>query len=134
MGPEFISRIIKTTMVLALLIALFGSVYFDWLASVGILAGAVWSCLNLYFIKGLISEVITTGKPRKWIAVLLAVVKFPVLYGAGFLLLDLGYFSPAALLAGFSLIFLVALLKVLGRLMLKMDTFELQRKQPEGNS
>lgn len=134
MGLEFISRIIKTTLVLALLVALFGSVYYDFRESVGVLAGAIWGTLNLFFIKTLVTEVISLGKTRKKVAYSMAAIKFPVLYLAGYLLLDLGYFSPASLLAGFSLIFLVAVLKVLGRLVMNMDTIELRPKQPEGNS
>ena len=134
MGLEFITRIIKTTSVVALMVALFGSVYYDWQPSLGFLAGATWGLLNLYLIKSLVTEAITTGKPRKWVAIGIGVVKFPVLYFAGYLLLDLGYFSPVSLLAGFSLLFVVAVLKVLGRLILKMDTYQLGQKQPEGNS
>ncbi|MCK4857747.1 MAG: hypothetical protein KAT58_07260 [candidate division Zixibacteria bacterium] len=134
MGLEFISRIIRMTLILAVLIALFGSVYYNWQESLGILLGAVWGVLNLYFIKGVIVQVVTPKETQKSLAFILVVVKFPVLYVAGYFLLACGYFSPQSLLIGFSLIFAVAFLKVLGRVLLKMDMIEFKKKQPDGNS
>ncbi len=134
MGLEFISRIIRMTLILAVLIALFGSVYYNWQESLGILLGAVWGVLNLYFIKGVIVQVVTPKETQKSLAFILVVVKFPVLYVAGYFLLACGYFSPQSLLIGFSLIFAVAFLKVLGWVLLKMDMIEFKKKQPDGNS
>lgn len=135
MGLEFISRIIRTTLLLAVLIALFGSVYFDWLESVGVLVGAVWGVANLYFLRSLVVETLTPKKTRKLAAIIWGIFKFPVLYGAGYFVLAAGWFSPASLLIGFSLIFLVAVLKVLGRLVTRMDSTGINYyKQPEGNS
>jgi hypothetical protein len=134
MGLEFISRIIKTTLILALLAFVFGSVYYDFSEALGCLVGAAWGVLNLYAIKSLITEVITPDRPRKSVALVLALIKFPLLYAVGYFLLSLNYFSPESLLVGFSLMFAVAFLKVLGRVILGMDTIDLKRKQAEENS
>jgi hypothetical protein len=48
-------------------------------------------------------------------------IKFPVLYGVGFLLLWNGYLSVAGLVAGFTWPFFVLLMKGLGRYYLKLD-------------
>ena len=48
-------------------------------------------------------------------------IKFPVLYGAGFLLLWNGYLSVIGLVAGFTWPFFVLTMKGLGRYYLKLD-------------
>jgi len=49
------------------------------------------------------------------------VAKVPVLYAVGFVLLSSGWFPVASLLAGFNWPFVVIVLKVLGRVLLRMD-------------
>jgi hypothetical protein len=132
MGLEFITRIIKTTAILALVAALYLTMYYNGRTAVGFLLGATWSLVNLYFIKGMVVEIITPNERRKDVAAVLGMIKFPVLYVAGYFIVASGYFSVYALLAGFSLIFPVALLKVLGRVVLHMDTFSFQKKHAEG--
>ncbi|HEX7401168.1 MAG TPA: ATP synthase subunit I [candidate division Zixibacteria bacterium] len=122
MGIEFIHRVIKTSLVLAVLILLFVTVYYDFKFAAGILAGCVWGCLNLYFMTQLITEIFAPGKEvKKRKVVLISVVKFPLLYAAGYLLLKTSYFPPLSLICGFTLIFLVIFLKALGRWILSMN-------------
>jgi hypothetical protein len=114
--------VIKTSLVLAVLILLFVTVYYDFKFGAGILAGSVWGCLNLYFLTQLITEVFSPGKEvKKRKVVLIAVVKFPFLYLAGYLLLKINYFPPLSLICGFTLIFLVIFLKAMGRWILSMN-------------
>lgn len=134
MGLEFITRIIRTTLILAGVLLVFGAFYYDVNEALGWFVGAVWGVLNLYFIKNLITEVLTPEETRKPVALVFALFKFPVLYVVGYFLLASGWFTPASLLIGFSLMFGVALLKVVGRMILGMDGFEWKRKQPEGNN
>lgn len=98
----------------------------------GFLVGVVWSLINFYLLKRLITELITPAETRKDIAVVLGMLKFPILYGVGYLIVASDYFSIYMLLAGFSLIFLVMLLKVLARLILRLDTFGFEKKHVEG--
>jgi hypothetical protein len=122
MGIEFIHRVIKTSLVLAVLILLFVTVYYDFKFGAGILAGCIWGCLNLYFLTQLITQIFSPGKEvKKRKVVLIAVVKFPLLYLAGFLLLKMNYFPPISLVCGFTLIFLVIFLKALGRWILSLN-------------
>jgi hypothetical protein len=132
MGTEFITRIIKTTAALALIVALYLTMYYSGRVALGFLMGVAWSLTNLYFIKGMVTELITPNETRKDVAIVLGIIKFPVLYVGGFLVVASGYFSVYSLLAGFSLIFPIALLKVLGRVILRMDVFGIEKKHAEG--
>jgi hypothetical protein len=125
MGIEFIHRVIKTSLVLAALGFLFVTVCYDFKFGGGILAGAVWGCLNLLFLTHLITEVFTPGKEvRKAKVIVIALVKFPLLYLFGFVLLKIDYFPPVSLVSGFTLIFMVMFLKALGRWILSLDSRE----------
>jgi hypothetical protein len=122
MGVEFIHRVIKTSLVLAVLGFLFVTVYYELKFGVGVLAGTAWGCLNLLFLANLITEVFSPGKEvRKGRIVLIAVVKFPLLYAAGYLLLSIKHLPPESLLIGFTLIFVVMFLKAMGRWVLSLD-------------
>jgi hypothetical protein len=130
MGVEFIHRVIKTSLVLAVLGFLFVTVYHDFRFGAGILAGAIWGCLNLLFLTHLVTEVFSPGKEvRKGKVIIIALVKFPLLYLCGYLLLRIDYFPPISLLSGFTLIFLVMLLKALGRWILSLEG----NKKPNAN-
>lgn len=122
MGVEFIHRVIKTSLVLAALGFLFVTVYYNFKFAAGILVGAIWGCLNLLFLTHLITEVFSPGKEiRKGKVILIALVKFPLLYAAGYLLLRINYFPAESLLSGFTLIFVVMFLKALGKWVLSLD-------------
>jgi hypothetical protein len=123
MGVEFIHRVIKTSLVLAVLGFIFFTVYYDFKFGAGILAGAIWGSLNLLFLTHLITEVFNPGKEvRKGKVIVIALIKFPLLYLFGYLLLAIKYFPPISLLSGFTLIFLVMFLKALGRWILSLDS------------
>lgn len=131
MGVEFIHRVIKTTLVLAALGFLFVTVYYDFKFGGGILASAVWGCLNILFLTHLITEVFSPGKEiRKGKVIMIAVVKFPLLYAAGFLLLRTGYFPLVSLVIGFSLLFVVMFLKAMGRWILSSGSKEKKNTAP----
>ena len=116
MGLEFINRVIKTTLLLGALVFIFGSFYFDYIYATGIFIGMLWGCANLWLIRQFIVNYITPGDRNLGKLSLLAVVKFPVLYAAAFLILKLGWFSVVSFVIGFSLIFIVITLKALGKL------------------
>ncbi len=132
MGLEFITRIIKTTAVVSLVVSLCISYYFDWKIGLGFFVGSAWSLINLFFIRTLIKEVVSPNEARKSITAVLALLKFPLLYVAGYFIVASEFFSVYALLAGFSLLFAVIVLKVLGRLILGLDVPGVRTKQPEG--
>jgi hypothetical protein len=122
MGVEFIHRVIKTSLVVAVLGFLFVTVYHDFRFGAGVLAGAIWGSLNLLFLTHLITEVFSPGREvRKRKVILIALVKFPLLYAAGYLLLRIDYFPAESLLIGFTLLFVVMFLKAMGRWILSLD-------------
>ena len=122
MGPEFIHRVIKTSLVVAVLGFLFVAVYYNFRFGAGILVGTIWGGLNLYFLTNLITEIFSPGKEvRKGKIILIILVKFPLLYLIGYILLIIKYFPAVSLISGFTLIFLVMFLKALGRWVLSLD-------------
>lgn len=131
MGPEFIHRVIKTSLVVSVLGFLFVTVYYNFRFGAGILVGAIWGSLNLYFLTNLITEIFSPGKEvRKGKVILIVLVKFPLLYLIGYVLLIIKYFPAISLVSGFTLIFLVMFLKALGRWVLSLET----SKKPETKS
>jgi F-type H+-transporting ATPase subunit a len=82
----------------------------DWVP--GILTGGGWMFLNLFFLFRLLSIAMrpAAGDAKQMRqAGILAILKFPVLYLAGFFILRSGFFEPAALLLGLSAFFAAVL-------------------------
>jgi hypothetical protein len=134
MGLEFITRIIKTTAVVSLVASLCISYYFDWRFGLGFLIGSTWSLVNFFFIRSLIKEVLSPEGLRKTITAVLGLLKFPLLYVAGYYLIKAEVFPIYSLMAGFSLVFVVIVLKVLGRLILGLDVPGVRHKHSEGSA
>lgn len=123
MGLEFIQRIIKTTAVVATLAGLFVAVYYQFPYAVGLWLGALWGCLNFFFIAALVKALLTPAQPIRWGNVIVTLgIKFPLLYGLGYLLLVWRYAPAVSYLIGFTLLIAVTVLKALGRMLLGLDT------------
>ncbi|OGC79731.1 MAG: hypothetical protein A2W07_07035 [candidate division Zixibacteria bacterium RBG_16_43_9] len=118
MGLEFINRIIRTSLIVSALSFLFVSVYRNFLFGLGLFLGTAWGCLNLFFITQLVVEAFSLKKPNKGKLTLILLIKFPLLYYAGYILLRLKYFPVESLLIGFTLIFAITFLKALGQVVL----------------
>src|SRR3990172_7475627 len=119
MGLEFITRVIKVTLILAAVSLLAVSVYYGFGFGLAIFLGSLWGCVNLFFIKLLVQEFITAEK-RDYLRIWTILgIKFPILYLAGFGLLRIDYLPALNLALGFSLIPAVVFLKGLGRLILE---------------
>ncbi len=77
--------------------------YFSFFGTLAFLTGALWALVNLYFIRQLLyGLLIETPKNFPKIA-LLVLIKFPLLYGAGFALLYYQSDFLWASMVGFSL-------------------------------
>ena len=121
MDLDLLKRVRRTSVIIGVPLAVIIATYWGISVGGGWIAGMAWSLVNLYFIGSLIEKVLTTGD-RSVPAIAISVfIKFPVLYGAGFLLLWNGYLSVAGLMAGFTWPFFVLLMKGLGRYYLKLD-------------
>jgi len=124
MNLGFIRRSIETALVLTglsflVLVALGRS---GWAWSMGL--GSVWACLNWLLISALVRILLVrdrklSGRSKVRVA-LLMLVKFPLLYGAGYLLLRQGL-PVLGLLSGFWIILGVVIAKAAGRLIMGMD-------------
>ena len=118
---DFVGRTLKTTGVVLLICSLFGIYYFGLWPSIAFLSGGIWAMVNLIFTAGLIRAAIRPDGVDLSKAAGMAVIKFPLLYAAGYFLLKVEYFEPLHLLAGFSLLFIVIVLKVVSRAILGLD-------------
>ncbi len=134
MGLDFINRIIRTSLLLGALIFIFGSYYFDWQYSMGIFAGMLWGSANLWFIRQFMVSYLTTGERDAKKLAIIAVIKFPVLYLAGFFLLWFNLFPVLSFVIGFTLIFVVIVLKALGKLVTEggFKNFNLVERRVKG--
>ena len=117
MGIGFIYRTIRASAVLACIIFLAVWLYYDFKFAGGILIGAGWGCLNLFAILLVVKAMIAPERAKKRAILLILFLKFPLVYFIGYVILRLGYFPILSLLAGFTLIFLVMVLKALGQML-----------------
>ena len=129
MDIKFIDRIIKATLILALILFPFFALYIKLNFALSVLFGAVWGSLNLLAIKIIVVSFLPAEKRNLILGFGVLFIKLPVLYFVGYLLVTWKYLSIGGLLWGFSGIFIVAFLKVLGRTYLGLDNLP---KPPEG--
>jgi len=128
MGLEFIGRTIKTSLILSALIFIFGAFYFDTRYSLGIAIGLICNTANVWMIMGLVRRTLTPDDRKPLPIILFSMLKFPILYGLGYLVLRSDIAPVASYMVGFVLLFAVVLLKVAGsclsesRLMKVADT------------
>lgn len=115
MGLEFIGRVIKTSLIVSAFIIVFGSVYHDWNYSLGISIGLLFNCANIWLIMGLVRRTVTLDRRRPLSILIFGLVKFPLLYFVGYLILRADIVPVSSLLIGFVLLFTIIVLKVLGR-------------------
>ncbi len=130
LGPDFIRRVLVTTAWVGGLGFLCLAVYLGIRQAASWGAGAALGAADLYLLDALIREAIR-GR-RRGVLVLLGFLKFAGVYAVGALLLFALHLAPWFLLAGFSLFLVVALLKVLGRLLLATPAMQRERQGAGG--
>lgn len=118
MDTAFIGRTLKASLVLTALSYLLLTYYKGGSWALGFCLGALWSVASLYILKELITRFLTVGDRPAVALLLLLLVKFPLLYVAGYFILAAGSYPVAAPLLGFGLPFVVVVLKAAGRLLL----------------
>jgi len=121
MEREYISRTIRTFGLVLLIFFPFGMYYFGFYTALAVLSGGVWGIVNLLLLSSLIKAVIRPGGVQMERAIVLGIVKFPLLYLSAYALLKVEQFEVTWLLAGFSGLFVIMLLKSLGRIVLGLD-------------
>ncbi|MGH7197939.1 MAG: hypothetical protein ACREH5_04265 [Candidatus Omnitrophota bacterium] len=100
MPYSFFRRVSTVGVVLAVLAAAALGFFASWPASCGILVGYFWIFLNSYFLFQLLEMSFTPGPKRKNRILFLSVIKFPVLYVAGFFILTTRVFPIYSVLLG----------------------------------
>lgn len=121
MGLDFLKRVQRATAVVGVIAFLLVAVYYDVNFGLGILVGCAWGIANFWALTLVLTAVIRQGGVHRERAFVFAAIKFPLLYAIGFLLLRSGWFEPISLIAGFSLLFLIVLLKAGGRAIMNLD-------------
>ena len=125
MNLEFLHRSYRSALVVLPVVGLFVFTYLGPMQGAGFALAALLGIVNVRLIEECAVQLIRVGGPRKLRFVLAALLKLVLVYGIGALLLIQGIGSPAALVAGFSMIFAVIVLKAAGRLYV-------DRTQPAG--
>jgi len=121
MDLDLLARVRKSASIFGGVIAIPFATYFGIGEGIAWLCGIAWSLVNLYFITALARDVITLEKRPVRRIVLTLLVKFPVLYGLGFVMLAALRLPLVWLVAGFTWPFFVLMLKALGRAWLRLD-------------
>ena len=106
MPYSFFKKVSTIGLVLSVLAACALALFAPWPWSCGLLIGYFWIFLNSYFLFRLLEMSFTPGPKRKNRILLLSVIKFPVLYVAGFFILTTRVFPIYSVLLGLTAFFL----------------------------
>ena len=121
MDFSFVGRTLRTTGAVSLLVLAFGTFYYGFVPALSVFTGMIWGMVNLYFLAMLVRATIIPGEIDKVRAGVLLFVKVPLLYFSGYMMIVSDYFLPLHLLAGFSAVLVIIVLKAIGRVITKQD-------------
>lgn len=106
MGPEFLGRIARGSAAggIAVALAFAAAGRFRW--GLGVAAGDLWAIANLYVVRFVVVRLLRPAAERQqpggtWALISGLTLKFPLLYGAGYLMLVSGWFRTEGLVIGF---------------------------------
>jgi len=111
---DFIQRSIRISAGITILFAPFLFLYLGASHALGFMAGAFWNIINVFLLYRFLKIFLSPSPMNKKWGVAAGIFKFPVLYGTGYFLLRYTNLSLYGIMAGFSLILAVFLLKALG--------------------
>lgn len=105
-----VQNIVKLTLILAVISYMWIGYREGYSSSLGVFAGSLWGCLNLWLIAKLVQNLLAPGD-KDYLKVLGYLgIKFPILYVGGYLLLSADFLSSTDVIVGFSLLFAAILL------------------------
>lgn len=114
MGFEFLQQALMITLAIAPVVSLAIAQLVGLPEALSAFFGALWGCANLFLIKELVKSIflpLSTGSRNYTKIALCLAVKFPLLYVGGYVFLARTGSLPVYSLIGFSLIFIVVLIK-----------------------
>lgn len=113
MANDLLNRAMRTTELVLLFPLAIGLLTLHWYLPAAIAAGGGWCLLNLFLLQRLAPMILGQEKQKAGSCILLLVVKFPVLYFVGWIVLSQSGFSTLGLMIGFSLPFSILTLYAL---------------------
>ncbi len=114
MDRDFLKRSIRASIIITVIVAPFTLLYFGIQAGWGFVAGSAWNIINVFLLSQVVTNLITPHHSNKKLGAAAGVLKFPVLYGVGFVIIRYTNPSLYGIIAGFSLILAVFILKATG--------------------
>ena len=114
MDRDFLKRSIRTSIIVTVISSPFTLLYLGYPIAWGFVAGAAWNIINVYLLSQVITNLITPHPSNKTLGAVAGILKFPVLYGIGYVILRYTNASVYGIMAGFSLILAIFLLKAIG--------------------
>jgi hypothetical protein len=119
-GLEYLGKITRASANAGLLLALLFAAASMPRWGAGVVAGDLWAIANLYGVRFLIVRWIRPAadrrrEPARWTIAAGLLIKFPLLYGLGYLMLKSGWFRIEGLVLGFLLPFAASFVDALGR-------------------
>lgn len=121
LGIDFLNRTLRTAGIVLLIFFPFGFYYMGFYPALAVFSGGVWGLVNFIFLAAFIRSVAVLGEVDKVRTLVLAMLKFPLLYLAGYGLLLVPQFGMYQLVSGFSIIMVVMFLKAASRVLLNLD-------------
>src|SRR3989337_2604477 len=84
MEKDIIKRSIRTSVIVAVIFTPFLYLYTGSTFTYGFIAGAAWNIVNVFLLFHLVTNLMTPAESNKGLGVIAGVIKFPLLYGAGY--------------------------------------------------
>ena len=133
LGLDFLNRTLRTAGIVLLIFFPFGFYYLGFYPALAVFSGGVWGLVNFIFLSAFIRSVAVIGEVDKIRTVVLAMVKFPLLYLAGYGLLLVPQFGIYQLVSGFSIIIVVMFLKAVARVLLNLNGHHTNGNHAQGS-
>lgn len=118
MDISFIYKSLRLTFLLTVVLSLFFLYYFGTHFTAGFVSGSFWNIVNILVLIGFSKALMNAPRNKQAIA-LYGFLKFGALYAIGYVLIAFAKVSIYGICAGFSLLFAVIFLQVLGKVFLR---------------
>ena len=114
MDGDFIKRSLRVSIIITIIVIPLISVYFSGSITLGFMAGSAWNIINLFLLTKLLNMFIMPHEfSKKW-GIAAGIIKFPVLYGIGYIIIRYTNISRYGIMCGISVVLIVMMLKALG--------------------